>query len=297
MSAAAPLLSAIYRTGSFSTAAEDLGQTQSSVSHKIRSLEEVLGYALFSRTTRQVEPTRQGELICRAAQICVETLSDALDRVARANTSHDMVLSLPSSLAMKWLVPAMSRAQDRGLGLTLQIDDSLSEIGGVGQAQMAIRFGAGPYPGLHAQSLSKCAVVAVSAKAGRRLADATRDRPARLLRDIRAQEDGTGLTWSDYLQKSSMDAIPTEGGVQFERTDLALQASIGGLGYALGRTLLIEADVGDGLLVMDGPVIALRSRYWLVTSADYAQTESYQRVSGWLVSEVKRSAALLSAFA
>ena len=105
--AATPMLAAIHRTGSFSAAAADLGQTQSTVSHKVRALEQGLGFALFARTTRHVESTRRGQLICEAAGISVEAMNDALDRIDKLSAARDTVLTLSSSLAMKWLVPAM----------------------------------------------------------------------------------------------------------------------------------------------------------------------------------------------
>ncbi len=294
LAAALPLLAAIQRTGSFSAAGSELGQTQSTVSHKIRALEKTCGFQIFERTTRQVQPTRRGAVICEAAQVSISALSDALARIDRLESAQETVLTLSSSLAMKWLLPAMSRAQDRGLKLSLQIDDTLSKIGAAGQPQIAIRFGAGPYPGLHAELLTKSATFPLRAKSGRRLAGATKDHPARLLRDRRAETDGTALGWEAYWNAAGLQAPAHETGADFERSDLALQAAVAGLGHALGRTLLSEADIGDGLLVVDGPVVPVAGRYWLVTTPEHARTQSYARIAAWLKSEVEFSRKVLN---
>jgi LysR family glycine cleavage system transcriptional activator len=296
LSAAAPLLAAIHRTGSFSAAAAELGQTQSTVSHKVRTLEQGLGFSLFSRTTRHVDPTRQGRLICEAAGISVDALNDALDRIDKLGTARDTVLTLSSSLAMKWLVPAMSRARERGLRLTLDIDDALSEIGGDGQPQVAIRFGTGPYPGLHAELLAKCAVVAVRGKGTREMGMADKAHPAQLLRDVRAEADGTAMSWEDYLKAAELETVPVENATEFDRSDLALQAAMAGLGHVLGRTLLIDRDIGDGVLDIDGPAIPVAGHYWLVTTPETASTESYNLLAKWLKSEVKRSQAIMRSY-
>lgn len=296
MSAAAPLLAAVHRTGSFSAAAGELGQTQSTVSHKIRALEDKLGYALFTRTTRHVAPTRRGQVICEAARVSVDAMVRAIDRIEKLNVARDTALTLSSSLAMKWLVPAMSRAADRGLRLSLHIDDAVSEIGADGQPQIAIRFGTGPYPGQHAELLGKCHAIAVAGNASRGFRMVTRNNPARLLRDLRAEVDGTAMRWESYLEAAGMHDLPTETGAEFERTDLAIQAAIAGLGHALGRSLLIEADISDGLLVVDGPAVPVPARYWLVTTHEHAQTRSYARVVDWLRSEFTRSQAVLAPF-
>lgn len=293
VAAAAPLLAAILRTGSFSAAGSEVRQTQSTVSHKIRALENALGFQLFVRTTRQVQLTRYGEVICDAARVSVEALTDAFERIDKLGSSNDTVLTLSSSLAMKWLVPAMSRAQDRGLRLSLRIDDTLSDLGAEEQPQIAIRFGTGPYPGLHAELLTKCEVFPVRAKSGRNLTGALQGSPARLLRDVRSEIDGTAMSWETYLALAKLDGLKHETGAEFERSDLMVQAAVAGLGHALGRTLLIEAHIGDGLLLIDGPPMAVAGKYWLVTSHVHAETKNYARVAEWLKFEADRSKRIL----
>lgn len=288
LAAAAPTLAAVFRTGSFTQAARELGVHQSAISHKIGNLEEGLGFALFTRTTRNVVPTLQGEPICAACVKSADALSDALDTVLRIQKHGSTVLSLSSSLAMKWVVPAMSRARARGLNITLNIDDDLTALGQTGVSQVAIRFGPGPYPGLHATMLSRCFAIpvhnrsAVSSLAGTR-------RRAVLLRDTRAEADGTDISWARYLGSSEYESDRFDTSVTFERTDVAIQAAIAGLGHALARTLLIEADFEAGLLISSGPPKPVRSRYWLVTTPDYAQTDAFKKLAIWLADEVRET--------
>jgi len=288
LAAAAPTLAAVFRTGSFTEAARELEVHQSAISHKIRNLEEGLGFALFSRTTRNVTPTLQGEPICAACVKSTDALSAALETVFRIQKHGDTVLSLSSSLAMKWIVPAMSRAQARGLNITLNIDDDLTEFGQTGATLAAIRFGLGPYPGLHATMLSRCFAIPVhNRNATSSLTDAKRR--AVLLRDTRAEADGTDVSWERYFGSTEYQSDRFDMSVTFERTDLAIQAAIAGLGHALARTLLIEADLEAGLLVSSGPPKPVRSRYWLVTTPDYAQTDAYKKLAAWLADEVRET--------
>lgn len=61
---------AVYRAGSISAAAAGLFIAQPNLSGVIRSLEEELGYPIFIRTSRGVQPTEQGmEALRQAAQI------------------------------------------------------------------------------------------------------------------------------------------------------------------------------------------------------------------------------------
>lgn len=59
---------AVYRAGSFSAGADELGLAQSSVSEQIAGLERSLGYQLLERSTAGVRPTERGiELASRIA--------------------------------------------------------------------------------------------------------------------------------------------------------------------------------------------------------------------------------------
>lgn len=158
------------------------------------------------------------------------------------------------------------------------------------------RFGTGPYPGQHTELLGKCHVLAVVGKASRGFRMVTRNNPVRLLRDLRAEGDGTALSWEAYLDAARMTDLPTETGAEFDRIDLAIEAAVGGLGHVLGRCLLIEADIGDGLLVVDGPAMPVPGRYWLVSTREHAKTRSYARMADWLRSEFARSHAVLAPF-
>ena len=60
---------AVYRTGSFTRAAEQLHVTQPAVSQHIRQLEAHYGCSLFSKTGRGVEPTSAGKLLYRALDV------------------------------------------------------------------------------------------------------------------------------------------------------------------------------------------------------------------------------------
>lgn len=52
---------AVVESGSFSRAAEQLGQANSAVSRAVKKLEMKLGVSLLNRTTRQLSLTEEGE--------------------------------------------------------------------------------------------------------------------------------------------------------------------------------------------------------------------------------------------
>ncbi|MEU4344509.1 LysR family transcriptional regulator [Nocardia sp. NPDC023852] len=63
--------------GSFSTAAENLGYTQSAVSRQIALMEQAAGRALFERHARGVRPTEAGRIVLRHAEVVLGELDNA----------------------------------------------------------------------------------------------------------------------------------------------------------------------------------------------------------------------------
>lgn len=288
----APVLAAIARENSFSKAAEKLGVHQSAVSHRITQLEEALGFALFARTTRQITPTEYGKVLCAAALETVDVWDAAFDRLEKFRTEGTVRLSVASALAMKWVLPNLAAAQQAGLEIALDVNDRPVDFTR-GTIDAAIRFGAGPYPGLHSSLLKKAEIMPVASPGyvnGDRTFEEVIGAPdITLLRDAVGEHDGTDFSWEYYAGQAGvrLDAHANAKALYFDRSDLVLQAAINGMGVGLGRTLLIEGDVAQGFLKPVGPAIPMKSAYWLVCSPEFAKTERFQQLAGWLRDQMK----------
>lgn len=82
---------AVIDTGSFSAAANRLGQTPSGVSRTISRLESQLGMTLMTRTTRRLDLTEEGEWLLVRARKILSDLQDTEEQLAAR-------LSQPSGL-------------------------------------------------------------------------------------------------------------------------------------------------------------------------------------------------------
>ena len=214
----------------------------------------------------------------------------ALDQLERNRSTNLIQLSLPSSLAMKWLIPALPNAQAKNLNISVEVKEETVDFL-ANEADAAIRFGPGPYPGLHSSHLSHCWIQPVASPIY--LSDRTGDAPlltdpeTTFLADRRGEIDKTDFSWNYYFANTGSAKDNFNPDHQFDRADLMLQAVIGGMGVGLGRTLLVEGDAKAGYLRAVGPSIRMRSAYWLVCSASFAETNRFERLRDWLKSEVQ----------
>ena len=67
----------------FTRAATEMAVTPAAISHQIKELEDQIGVALFTRTSRTMTLTREGEILAAAAAESLDTLARAVKRIKR----------------------------------------------------------------------------------------------------------------------------------------------------------------------------------------------------------------------
>lgn len=130
--------------GSFTAAAESLGLTPASVSRSIKRLEERLGVRLFSRTTRSVRLTNEGNLYWQECQRALEQIAEA----ERAITGNQKVpsgllrISVGSLYAQYRLMPLLPRFTEAYPQIDLEISVASRVVDFVEEGfDLAIRLG------------------------------------------------------------------------------------------------------------------------------------------------------------
>lgn len=281
---------AAFRHESFVAAARELNVTPSAVSHQIKLLEDVLGLPLFRRAVRAVVPTAAARAAYPGVRRGFEELAGAMARI-RPPKPGPLVLSCVPSFAMKWLIPRLDR---RPAGLQVQIVATRDRADLIaGEADMAIRFGMGDYPGLDAHRLFDEMVVPLAAPAllaGGRALDGPRDlRHFTLLHDDSIAFDPLAPDWRSWLAAAGFPDLEAEEGPRFTASENVLQAAIAGAGVALGRWSMAAEDIDAGRLAVPfGPSLALQPAYYLLTVPGRAEAPECRLFRDWLLDEVAR---------
>src|SRR4051794_30209196 len=157
---------AVARSRSFTRAAEDLHVSQPVVSRTVRELERSLGITLFTRTTRSVSLTPQGEELLDLAGDLLERFDRTLDRFAaycRGDYGSIVLATLPS-IAAGYLPPILVEFVAENPGMRVEILDVTAA-----EAARAVESGAADLaiaspatgPSLHSDVLLRDRFVAV----------------------------------------------------------------------------------------------------------------------------------------
>jgi LysR family glycine cleavage system transcriptional activator len=237
----------------FSRAADELAVTPGAVSQQIQNLEDYVGAALFKRTPK-------GLLLTDAAQMALPALREAFDRLAEAASlltaavdGRRLTVSVAPSFAAKWLVPRLGRfeAAHPHVDVWLSADMDIVDFA-LGEIDLAIRYGAGRYPGLEVIKLMSETVIPVVSPA--LLQVNPLNEPADLanhilLHDGSPDADDSCPDWAMWLAARGMRGVDGARGPRFNQSSLVIEAAVGGRGVALAKRALAQADLDAGRLI------------------------------------------------
>ena len=107
---------AAARHESFGRAADELHVTHGAVSRQIKGLEDELGAQLFSRRTRHVQFTPDGQTLLRAVEPLLAKLDNSVQHIRRSRSRRRGFDLLRGGFQARWLQP-LDRASGVARGL------------------------------------------------------------------------------------------------------------------------------------------------------------------------------------
>lgn len=286
MSPRLPSLSALRafeaaaRLGSAKRAAGELSVTPAAISHQIRHLEDELGQPLFVRRPRQLVATPQGEQLQRALTRAFADMAGAVAQV-RAPRRRSLTLSTTPAVAARWLVPRLPllHAACPELDLRVHVSHQPVALDGI-EADAAIRYGQGRWPGLVAHPLIDNVFAPVcSPLLGLRTRRELPRHP--LLHFTPPGSRSAPIDWTLWQQRARVPGLDVTAGVVFSDETHTISAALGGQGVALMSLALVAGELEAGSLVAPfGPVFeaepfhfvypeAVRDDGWITTLRDW----------------------------
>ncbi|MFP2238471.1 DNA-binding transcriptional regulator YafC [Pseudescherichia vulneris] len=135
---------AVVESGSFSRAAEQLGQANSAVSRAVKKLESKLGVSLLNRTTRQLSLTEEGERYFRRMQGVLQEMAAAENELMETRHTPRGLLRIDAAtpVILHYLMPLIKPFRERYPEITLSLVSSETFINLIERkVDVAIRVG------------------------------------------------------------------------------------------------------------------------------------------------------------
>lgn len=271
--------------------------TPAAVSQQVRSLEDYLGVQLFRRVNRSLRLTPTAESSLTALQDGFKGFEAAVDALQMVKTDINLKVSVSPSFASKWLVPRLGGFHDIRSDIVVRVSASMKLVDFASEDfDLAIRYGAGSYPGLHVEELLRESVAPVCSPALlegdhpiRNLEDLSR---FTLIHDDSSLDDPSCPDWHMWLKAACACVEDGHSALHFNQSNLAIEAAIAGRGVALAKSTIAAADIKAGRLVR--PFEESQSvdfAYYIVCPKDLLTSEKVSSFVEWLRAEASEQSA------
>lgn len=268
------------RLGSVRKAADALALTHGAVSRRITNLADELGFALFEKNGRGIRLTAAGETLQLTVGSFFRELTATIEGLrATHKQSSALVLSCEPSVAMRWLIPRLSRFQN----IHPEIAVHLSVGGGAvdfrrERIDLAIRRLDFVLPEQwHVQRLFAEEVgpvmtpgLARAFSEGRFIALGSKTRPD---------------AWHRWLAAHPQSPRPSEIRY-YDHHFLIVEAASAGLGVAMSPRILATDDLKRERLVAPAGFDLDGSHYGLIWAGEHALGGDAKTLSQWLTEEI-----------
>jgi LysR family glycine cleavage system transcriptional activator len=253
---------AASRLESFSRAAEELGLSQSAISHQMRLLEGHIGQPLFMRFGREVRLTDAGRDYQRTVRRCLELLEEGYRRLEPYRKPGSVVIYAPRDFSRRWLLSRLPSLRAAVPACEPWLDTSGAAVDfDTMELDLAIIYADAPPDGCESLPIARDFLSPVATK---ELAS-TLHTPADLL-GVPLIHDERPTGWADWLRSAGVEPNGTWHGSNFSDNDLTLAAAEDGQGVALGSLFLAAPMLATGALVQPLEHVLDAGRGWYAIS-------------------------------
>jgi LysR family transcriptional regulator, glycine cleavage system transcriptional activator len=276
---------AAARHKSFKLAADGLCVTPSAVSHAVAALEDFLGLKLFHRRVRRLLLTDAGSAYLTPLTRAFDAISAATREISARNRADVVTLASMPTFARVWLMPRLK------MFLTAHPDVDLRIRAAVDFAEMiaadvdaTIAYGRGDWQGLVVDRIVAERLVPLCSPALRDGTPPLRS-PEDLARHTLIHTETKLVTWPMWLEAAAITDADAHRGPRFNRSDLALEAAVAGLGVALDNPLFAKPHLDRGTLVIPfdpSPALQDLGGYYFVCRREKAALPKVEAFRRWI---------------
>lgn len=282
---------AISRTGKIANAAKELGLTGPAVTLQLKHMEDVLGAALFDRTSDGMRLTAAGKLALECAERMAENLQVLEEMIAELKGVRFGSLRLGAVSTAKYFAPRMISAFLKsfpGVEVNLSIGNRQQTIEALRQYEIDIAIMGRPPRDMSVRSsVFGDHPLVIIAPADHPLAkrhDISREIVAQEAFILREPGSGTRISYELFF--GSVPGKLDSPGIVMDSNETIKQAVIAGLGIAFISAHTIEQELDLGKLVtLDVIGMPIRRQWFSVSRNDRVETQAMKVFSEFLVTK------------
>ncbi|KQW30700.1 MULTISPECIES: LysR substrate-binding domain-containing protein [Pseudomonas] len=237
---------------SFTVAARELNVTQGAISRQIRLLEDYLGTALFTRTTREINLTVSGSQYYESIRDTLQQIAQATAGMRHWQGAQQVTVVTSTAMASLWLLPLVSEFQRQNEEIDLRIiaTDQVSDFSRL-DCDLALYYCSTPPKNMKVTPLFNEEIFPVCS-------------PAYLTQHpgIETLEQLGGCTWlwledqhrdwigwKEWFQRLGYQAPEPRRRININSYSMLIQSALAGQGIALAWSGLLSNHLQTGNLV------------------------------------------------
>jgi LysR family glycine cleavage system transcriptional activator len=278
---------AAARHGSFTQGALEIGITTSAVSHHIRQLEDFLGVPLFNRHAGHAVLTVAGHTYAREVEQAFGMLANATSVIAPQSSNSFLNIAVPNSFSVKWLQPRLERFLKANPHFQVRLATLHTHELDTNRYDIAIAHG--PQPS-GVKFVEPLLVERLRPLCSPQLVEQLGLRAPQDLAKATLIHSNNPLNWVDYFRRLGNLAIKPAHDLWLDRSAMAIEAAVNGLGVVLESDILAENELRDGRLIApfnDQAFTVENISYYLIRSSSMRNAMEADVFRKWLLSEIK----------
>ncbi len=272
---------------SFKQAAEKLYLTPSAVSHQIKSLEELLGVALFTRSTRDLSLTPAGEEYQALIEEVLQLLIKGNRQFINRHIQKTFTITCLGSIAEQFIIPYLGKVQKEFPEVKFHVDTETRTLDFAKEnIDIGIRVGSGNWPGLEAEHLINTWILPVCTR------DYIKAKPVAQTSDflehtlIDIHHDLRG--WKLWAKHQGLDNFSPQNVLILTEPGAAIRAAEQGLGVLMAHIPLITQQLyTKKLIVPIKKIVESDMAAYIVYRPELKNDEVLIRVKDLIFSVVK----------
>ena len=281
----------VARTENLTAAAQELHVSQSAVSRQIGVLETFLGLELFRRERHGVSLTRAGRAYAKDVIPAFAQIAASTEKVFRSSSQGALRIRTYTTFTAKWLIPRLQEFSRLHPGIKVSISNAVPDVDfDRDNVDLAIQFGDGKWPRSKSDFLFEDEIEPVCSPgylAGlRNHTDVNALLQQRLLVSHYRRSDWNDWLCATDLSESSKDAER----MSFSSSVLTWQATLDGLGMAIGQTTMLLPELAAGSLIrpFNRPVKRAKA-YYLVNPDLQRRSKKVVMFREWLLDSANQT--------